>query len=136
MGEDGARASESVQDESRHHLSRGAARSSGDVEGVGRDIPDLGDGSTFFDEDTVPPQTSLTDEEWREQERERIWDAHERTMNEDEPEMFQEEVDLTIDHGPLSNSEIYSLWAFLAYLFGEFLFVHRSKGRAHLSVCG
>ncbi|ERN11895.1 hypothetical protein AMTR_s00020p00202690 [Amborella trichopoda] len=49
-------------------------------------------------------------------------------------EVFRQEVDLTIDHGPLSDSEIYSLRAFLAYLFGEFLFVDQSKGRAHLSV--
>ncbi|ERN16690.1 hypothetical protein AMTR_s00051p00205990 [Amborella trichopoda] len=55
-------------------------------------------------------------------------------MIEDEQEVFREEVDLSIDRGPLSNSEIYSLWAFLAYLFREFLFVDRSKGRAHLSV--
>ncbi|ERM98766.1 hypothetical protein AMTR_s00082p00164070 [Amborella trichopoda] len=55
-------------------------------------------------------------------------------MIEDKPEVFREEVDLIIDHGPLSNSEIYSLRAFLAYSFEEFLFVDRSKGRAHLSV--
>ncbi|ERM97702.1 hypothetical protein AMTR_s00121p00041020 [Amborella trichopoda] len=73
-------------------------------------------------------------EEWRQQERERIRDAHERTMIEDEQEVFQEEVDLTIDHGPLSDSEIYSLQSFLAYLFEEFLFVDRLKGRAHLSM--
>ncbi|ERN12214.1 hypothetical protein AMTR_s00034p00188100 [Amborella trichopoda] len=55
-------------------------------------------------------------------------------MIEDELEVFWGEVDLTIDHGPLSDSEIYSLRAFLAYLFGKFLFVDRSKGRAHLSM--
>ncbi|ERN10463.1 hypothetical protein AMTR_s00026p00249050 [Amborella trichopoda] len=37
----------------------------GDAEGVGRDTSDLGDGSAFFDEDTVPPQVSLTNEEWK-----------------------------------------------------------------------
>ncbi|ERM97365.1 hypothetical protein AMTR_s00073p00196130 [Amborella trichopoda] len=105
-----------------------------DAEGVGLDTPDLGDGSAFFDEDTVPPQGLLTDEEWREQKRERIRDACEQAMIEDELEVFRQEVDLIIDHGPLSDSEIYSLWAFLAYLFEEFLFVDRSKGRAHLSV--
>ncbi|ERN11858.1 hypothetical protein AMTR_s00020p00124950 [Amborella trichopoda] len=55
-------------------------------------------------------------------------------MIEDKLEAFRQEVDLIIDHGPLSNSEIYSLRAILAYLFGEFLFVDRSKGRAHLSM--
>ncbi|ERM98830.1 hypothetical protein AMTR_s00093p00160790 [Amborella trichopoda] len=58
-------------------------------------------------------------------ERERIRDAHERAMIEDELEVFRQEVDLTIDHGPLSDSEIY---------FGELLFLDRSKGRAHLLV--
>ncbi|ERN04615.1 hypothetical protein AMTR_s00075p00173870, partial [Amborella trichopoda] len=52
----------------------------------------------------------------------------------EESEVFWEKVDLTIDHGPFLDSEIYSLWAFLAYLFGEFLYVDRSKGRAHLLV--
>ncbi|ERM97344.1 hypothetical protein AMTR_s00073p00155750 [Amborella trichopoda] len=66
--------------------------------------------------------------------RERIWDAHERATIEDEPKVFRDEVDLTFDHGPRSDSEIYSLWAFLAYLFEEFLFLDRSKGQAHLSV--
>ncbi|ERM95451.1 hypothetical protein AMTR_s00008p00255660 [Amborella trichopoda] len=37
-------------------------------------------------------------------------------MIEDEPEEFQEEVDLTIVHGPLLDSEIYSLRAFLKRL--------------------
>ncbi|ERN04674.1 hypothetical protein AMTR_s00076p00121030 [Amborella trichopoda] len=55
-------------------------------------------------------------------------------MIEDELEVFRQEVDLTIDHGPLSDSEIHSLQAFLVYLFGEFLFADRYKGRAHLSV--
>ncbi|ERN10451.1 hypothetical protein AMTR_s00026p00231340 [Amborella trichopoda] len=80
------------QGESSYPSSRGVARSSGDEEGVGCDIPNLGDGSTFFDEDAVPPQTSLTDEEWREQERERIRDAHEQAMIEDEQEVFPEEI--------------------------------------------
>ncbi|ERN02528.1 hypothetical protein AMTR_s00083p00122040 [Amborella trichopoda] len=48
VGEDGVGMSESVQGESSHPSSRGA----GDAEGVGRDIPDLGNGSTFFNEDT------------------------------------------------------------------------------------
>ncbi|ERM93738.1 hypothetical protein AMTR_s00004p00260860 [Amborella trichopoda] len=134
MEEDNARVSDSVQGESSHPSTRGDAQSSGDAKGVGRDTPNLGDGSSFFDEDTVPPHVSLTDEEWQGQERERIRDMHEQAMIEDKLKVFREEVDLTIDHGPLSDSEIYSLRAFLAYLFGEFLFVDRSKGRAHLSV--
>ncbi|ERN16686.1 hypothetical protein AMTR_s00051p00205220 [Amborella trichopoda] len=64
--EEGAGVSESVRGESSHPSFRGAARSSGDAKGVGSDIPDLGDGSAFFYEDTVPPQMSLTDEEWQE----------------------------------------------------------------------
>ncbi|ERM95450.1 hypothetical protein AMTR_s00008p00255650 [Amborella trichopoda] len=51
------------QGEFSHPSSRGAARSSGDAEGVGHDIPDLGDGSAFFDEDTVPLLAVLIDEE-------------------------------------------------------------------------
>ncbi|ERN16613.1 hypothetical protein AMTR_s00051p00034040 [Amborella trichopoda] len=58
-----------------------------DAEGVGCDTPDLGDGSAFFNEDTVPSQVLLTDEEWQEQ-RERIQDAHERAMIEDELEVW------------------------------------------------
>ncbi|ERN16671.1 hypothetical protein AMTR_s00051p00177750 [Amborella trichopoda] len=61
--------SESIQGESSRSSSRSAARSSGDAKGVKSDIPDLSDGSAIFDEDTMPPQVSLTDEEWREQER-------------------------------------------------------------------
>ncbi|ERN18456.1 hypothetical protein AMTR_s00190p00047090 [Amborella trichopoda] len=106
----------------------------GDAEGVGRHVPNLGDRGAFFYEDTVPPQALLIDKEWREQERERIQDAHEWAMIEDEPEVFREEVDLTIDHGPLLDCEIYSLRTFPMYLFREFLFVDRSKGRAHMSV--
>ncbi|ERM96818.1 hypothetical protein AMTR_s00128p00058460, partial [Amborella trichopoda] len=53
--EDGAGESESVQGEFSHPLSRCAAQSSGDAERDGCDIPDLGNGSTFFDEDTMPP---------------------------------------------------------------------------------
>ncbi|ERN16687.1 hypothetical protein AMTR_s00051p00205240 [Amborella trichopoda] len=53
-------------------------------------------------------------------------------MIKDEPEVFREEVDLTTDPGPLLDSEIYSLCSFC--LFGEFLFVDRSKGQAHLSM--
>ncbi|ERN08838.1 hypothetical protein AMTR_s00015p00058540 [Amborella trichopoda] len=120
--------------ESSHPSTGGAARSSRDAEGVGRDTPYLGDESAFFDEDTVPPLVLLTDEEWREQERERIRDAHELAMIEDELEVFRQEVDLTIDHGPLSDSEIHSMWAVLVCLFREFLFVGRFKGLAHLSV--
>ncbi|ERN12185.1 hypothetical protein AMTR_s00034p00129610 [Amborella trichopoda] len=77
--EDGAGVSESMQGESSYPLSRGAAQSSGDAKGVGHDIPDLGDESSF-------------------------------------------------------SIEIYSLRAFLAHLFREFLFVGRSKDRAHLSM--
>ncbi|ERM97396.1 hypothetical protein AMTR_s00127p00099910 [Amborella trichopoda] len=80
VGEAGVWATELVQGESSHPLSKGVARSSGDAEGVRCDIPDLGDGSAFLDEDTMPPQASLTDEEWREQEREMIQDEHERAM--------------------------------------------------------
>ncbi|ERN18201.1 hypothetical protein AMTR_s00054p00218090 [Amborella trichopoda] len=90
--EDGAGVSESVEGESSHPLHEGAARSSGDVEGVGRDTLDLGDGSTFFYEDTVPPQVLLADEELREQERERICDAYEWAMIEDEIEVFRQET--------------------------------------------
>ncbi|ERM97838.1 hypothetical protein AMTR_s00118p00101010, partial [Amborella trichopoda] len=82
--EDGPGVSESVQRESSHPSTGGAGRSSGDAERVEHDTPNLGDGSAFSDEDTVPPQLYLTDEEWREQERERIRDAHERAMIEDE----------------------------------------------------
>ncbi|ERN10447.1 hypothetical protein AMTR_s00026p00224190 [Amborella trichopoda] len=66
MEEDDADASDSEQGESSHPSSRGATRSSEDAEGVGRNISDLGDGSAVFDEDTVPPQAWLTDEEWQE----------------------------------------------------------------------
>ncbi|ERM93759.1 hypothetical protein AMTR_s00004p00269090 [Amborella trichopoda] len=55
-------------------------------------------------------------------------------MIEDEPEVLRQEVDLTIDHGPLSDDERCSLQAFLVYLFREFLFPDQSKGRAHLLV--
>ncbi|ERM97840.1 hypothetical protein AMTR_s00118p00111160 [Amborella trichopoda] len=101
-----------------------------DPEGVGCDILKLDD----VDIDAVPPPVLLSDEEWREQERERIREAHEWAMIKDDPELFRQEVDLTINNGPLSDDERCSLWAFLAYLFGEFLFPDRSKGRAHLSV--
>ncbi|ERN02292.1 hypothetical protein AMTR_s00084p00075840 [Amborella trichopoda] len=62
--ENGAGVSELVKGESSHLSTRGAARSSGDAEGVWRDTPNLGDGSTFFDEDTLTPQVLLIDEEW------------------------------------------------------------------------
>ncbi|ERN14574.1 hypothetical protein AMTR_s00038p00129890 [Amborella trichopoda] len=55
-------------------------------------------------------------------------------MIKDEPKVFQQEVDLSVDHGTLSDGERCSLRAFLAYMFGEFLFPDRTKGRAHLSV--
>ncbi|ERN12240.1 hypothetical protein AMTR_s00034p00218780 [Amborella trichopoda] len=102
MEEDAAEVSESVQGESSHPSTEGAARSSGDAEVAGHDTPDLGYRSALFDEDMVSPQVSLTDEEWREQEREGIWDAHEWAMK-DESKVFREGVDLTIDHGPLSD---------------------------------
>ncbi|ERN12055.1 hypothetical protein AMTR_s00035p00152670 [Amborella trichopoda] len=53
--EDDAGVSESMQGESSQPSSS-----------VGCDTPDHGDGSAFFDEDTVPPQASLADEEARE----------------------------------------------------------------------
>ncbi|ERN16548.1 hypothetical protein AMTR_s00031p00150190 [Amborella trichopoda] len=62
--EDGVGVSESVQGESSHPSSKCVARSSRDAEGVVCDTPDLGDASTFYYEDTVPRQVSLTDDEW------------------------------------------------------------------------
>ncbi|ERN18242.1 hypothetical protein AMTR_s00055p00086220 [Amborella trichopoda] len=49
-------------------LAMSSVRSSGDLEGVECDAPELDDvdmdGAAFLDEDTVPPPVLLSDEEW------------------------------------------------------------------------
>ncbi|ERN18495.1 hypothetical protein AMTR_s00192p00040340 [Amborella trichopoda] len=101
------------------HISISVASRPSHKEGVGCDIPELDD----IDIDVVPPPVLLFDEEWREKEKERIREVHERAMIEDEPEVFHQELDLTINHWPLSDDERYSLRSFLTYLFGELCFM-------------
>ncbi|ERN09184.1 hypothetical protein AMTR_s00014p00240850 [Amborella trichopoda] len=80
----GPRVSGSVHGESSRPPTRAAiqalaelsVRSSVDPEGVERDAPELDgvdmDGGAFLDEDTIPPPMLLSNEEWRDQEREKI----------------------------------------------------------------
>ncbi|ERM98417.1 hypothetical protein AMTR_s00072p00102490 [Amborella trichopoda] len=128
----------SVQGESSHRptrvavraLAESSVRSSGDPEGVECDSPKLDD----VDMDAVPPPTLLSDEEWREQERERIRDTHEWAMIEDEPKVIRQEVDLTIDHGPLSDEGwiILSKWPGVRRLWAGYtiIFVVSPRGPA------
>ncbi|ERN07574.1 hypothetical protein AMTR_s00157p00019390 [Amborella trichopoda] len=83
-------ASGSIQGESSRHLTRAAIRArrelgesstrpSGDSKGIECCASALGDvdGSAYSDDDTISPPVLLSDEERREQERERIRDAYE-----------------------------------------------------------